>query len=349
MATRYSVRHYHPNHPAIVEMANVCANEHDFDDSRRADANETELVAFALTAVALDAIRYSYPGIIYSQLAPLQPGLTPGTESYRWDELDVRGTAKLIENYADDLPDVGAFLKTNTGIIKTIGDSYQFTKQDMRRVTEARRLGRQAAVLDADKAVLAREMIERKKDQIAAYGDPLSGLPGILKNVNVSLLTGSTPASGSSKKWTGGNKVGAEVLADLRRLMSTVQTQSKGIHAVNTIVMPVEEQIALAYMPYTNGVMQTTVLAWFLESQRQMGKPVEIITWNRCATADVAGTGPRVLAYERGPDTVRLVETLDFEADPPQRVNFSFKIPCESRFGSIFWRRPLAGAYMDFV
>jgi hypothetical protein len=349
MPGKYSVRNFHPANPAIIEMASVCASEDDYS-ARRADANETSLVAFSLTAVALDALTYDYPELVFRQLAPLQDGLSPGTENYRWDELDWRGMAKIIENYADDLPDVSAYIRTNTGIIKSIGDAFQYTKQDVRRVMEARRQGRQAEVLDVERVVQAREFMERKKDVIAAYGDTKSGLPGVLKNANVSLLTASTPASGSSKKWTGGNKVGTEVLKDLRTLMSTVRTQSKGIHTATTIVAPIEEIEAISVMPLIAGSEnQITVLQQFLTSQTAMGRPINLIAWNRCATADAAGTGPRVLAYQNDARVLRLVEPLDFEADPPQRVNFTFKVPCESRFGSIYWRRPLAGVYMDFV
>lgn len=346
----HSVKHFHPRNPAIIEMANNCATEGDYDSERRADANETGLVAYSLTAVALEAIRYDYPELVFRRLASPQTGLTPGTETYRWDELDYRGMAKIIENYADDLPDVSAYIKTNTGVIRSIGDSFQFTKQDMRRVLESRRQGRQSETLDVERVAYAREVMERKKDQIAAYGDTLSGLPGILKNTNITLLTAATPASGTSKRWTGGHKNGTEILKDLRMLASSVRTQSKGIHTINTLVMPIEELEAISVMPLiATSENQITVLQQFLQSQAAMGRPVEIITWNRASTADAAGTGPRVLAYERSPRNLALVEPVDFEVEAPQRVSLTYKFPCESRYGGIYWKRPLAAVYLDFV
>lgn len=349
MPGSYTVKHFHPRNPAIIEMANVCSSEDDYTE-RRADANETGLVAYSLTSVALDAVRYDYPELVFRQLAALQDGLTPGTETYRWDELDIRGMAQIIENYADDLPDVSAYVKTNTGVIRSIGNSFQYTKQDVRRVLEARRQGRQTEVLDVDRVVQCREMMERKKDQICAYGDPLAQLPGIFKNPNITLLSASTPATGTSKRWTAGDKTGAEVLKDLRTLVSQVRLQSKGIHTVNTIVMPIEEAEALSVMPLlSNNENQITVLQQFQQSQAALNRPVNIITWNRASTADAAGTGPRILAYENLPRNLRLVEPVDFEADAPQRVSLTFKVPCESRFGSIYWRRPLAATYMDFA
>jgi hypothetical protein len=349
MPGRYSVQHFHPANPAIQVMANVCASESDYGNERRADANETGLVAYSLTSVALDAIRVDYPGIVFRQLASLQDGLSPGTEDYRWDELDYRGMAKIIENYADDLPDVGAHMTSNTGKIRSLGNSFQYTKQDVRRVLEARRQGRQGVVLDVDRVVFAREVMERKKDQIAAYGDPLSKLPGIFKNPNVTLLSASAPGTGTDKKWTGTDKTGEEILADLRRLISQVRLQSKGIHTVNTLVLPVEVVEVLSMKPLLAGNQnQITVLQQFRQMTQEQGA-INIVTWDRANTADALGTGPRILAYENNPRNLRLVEPVDFEAEAPQRVSLTFKVPCESRFGGIFWKRPLAGAYMDFI
>lgn len=351
MPGRYSVRHFHPANPVIADMASVCLSDNDFGPcERRADANEVGLLANALTAVALDAVKYDYPGIIYRELAPLQDGLTPGTETYQWDEYDFRGMAKLIVNYGDDLPNVSAYIKSNTGKIRSLGDAYEYTKQDVRRVFEARRNGRQAIVLDTDRAQFAREVMERAKDKIAAFGDTVAGLPGILKAPNVTLLSASAPGTGTAKRWDGADKTGLEIFKDFSTLLSTVRLQSKGIHGVNTVVMPVEFEEALAVKRLIpDSPNQISVLGAIRGLIAERGGNVEIKTWDKCSIADAAGTGPRVLAYERNPRNLRLVEPLDFEAEAPQRVNFSYRIPCESRFGGIYFKRPLSAAYLDFI
>jgi len=344
-----SIRAFHPQSPAIEEMATVCANESEYEVSRRADANETLIVSQALQTVTLDALRAVYPGILFRQLASQQGGLTPGTASFTWDEYDVAGMAKLIANYGDDLPDVTAFITQNVGIVRSLGNAFKYSKQDVRAVLEARRLGRQGIVLDVDRVALAREIMERKKDEIAAIGSPLGKLPGILKNPNVTVLSAAAPATGTSKKWTGVDKTGQEIVTDLRNLTSQVRIQSKGIHSPTTVVMPIEEYEAASRKSLTINNMETTALAHFLNTETQSGRAIQVMQWNRAAKADAAGTGPRVMAYEASAEAVRVVEPLDFEADPPQRVGLEFRVPCESRFGGIYIRRPLAFAYLDFV
>jgi hypothetical protein len=349
MPQHQSIRAFHPLSPAMEEMATVCANDSDYEVSRRADANETLLVANALQTVTLDALRVEYPGVLFRQLASQQPGLTPGTASFTWDEYDVAGMAKLIANYGDDLPDVAAFVTQNVGIVRSFGASFRYSKQDVRAVMEARRLGRQGVVLDVDRVTLAREIMERKKDEIAAIGSVLGKLPGILKNPNVTVLTAGAPAVGTSKKWTGPDKTGLEIVTDLRSLTSQIRIQSKGIHTPTTVVMPIEEYEAASRKSLVINNMETTALGHFLTTETQSGRAIQVLQWNRAAKADAAGTGPRVMAYEASAEAVRVVEPLDFEADPPQRVGLDFRVPCESRFGGVYIRRPLAFAYLDFI
>lgn len=347
MPGMYSVRNLNASNPGVQEMANVCWSEDGRE--RRADANETGIVADALTTVALDAITYDYPELVFRQLAPLQEGLSPGTETYQWEEIDVTGMAKVIANYGDDLPNVAHYIKSNRGIIRSIGAATEYTKQDVRRVIEARRQGR-GAVLDVDRVAQVREMIERKKDYIAAYGDTTYSLPGVLKNSNVTVVSAAAPASGSSKRWDGVDKIGTEMLKDLRAGLTAIRTTSKGIHRATAVIMPIEFAEAISMKPLiTSSENQITVLEQFTRSQADMGYPVRIIPWQRCSTADANGTGPRVMFLEISPRVLRLVEPLDFEADAPQRVSLTFKIPCESRYGGIFFKRPLGALYMDFI
>lgn len=342
-----SLRALSAQNPAMQDLVSSALSGDDYGTpQKRADANETAIVAGALQAVALDVLRTQYPGIVFRSLASQQDGLTAGTATFTWDEIDWRGMAKVISNYADDLPDVSEMVTSNQGLIRSLGVSFQYSKQDLRSVAEARRLGRQNIVLDAEKMSIAREAMERLKDKIAAVGDVRAKLPGIFKNLNVTLLSASAPASGTNRRWNGPDKTGQEIVNDLSALMTQVRTQSLGIHEVNTVVMPIEAEIAwrTKYILYPNAAPVT--------AQQEFARRfpnVRIVGWNRAALADAAGTGPRVLAYQNDPTVLRVVEPLDFEASSPQVVNLSFKVPCEARFGGIFFKRPLAAAYMDFV
>lgn len=335
------------NNPAIAAIADAVTLE---DDGRRADANETSIISNALVAAGIEAVMYDYPDLKFRELAPLQPGIGAGAVSFTWQEYDITGSAKIFANKADDLPDVQQYAKTNTGDIRGMGNSYSYTTRDARRVLQAKRSGQQSNVLDADRIAVAREIQERTKDTIAAVGDTANNLPGLLKGANVTVLTGASPATGSSKKWDGGDKTGGENLKDLRTGCRTMAVNSKGKHLCNTIVMSIEFAEYLAVQPLVpNTENQITVLDQFLASQRAKGQPIKIVAWNQCHTADAANTGDRVLFLKSDPSVLGLVEPFPFTARSPQMVGLDIVVPCESEFGGVYYKRPLGAVAMDFV
>jgi hypothetical protein len=325
-------------------------NDNGVVDEARADANETAMLAGALTQAALEAIEADYPENMFRAVAPLQQGINEGADYFTWDEYSTVGMAKIIANGSDDIPNVASYITTNNGKVESYAIAYSYTDQDVRRAAFARTTGRQAIVLSPDKAIEARAVAERTKDRDAALGDTLHSIPGFFRSANVALQISPAPGTGTIRSWRGGDKVGREVLAEMRKAMYAVATTSKGSQRANTCVMGIEMAEYLASMPLVGTTEnQTTVLAEFMRSQREMGRPVTLIAWNRASKADVAGTGDRVCFYNRDASVLGLVEPMVFRASPPERRGLSTYVANETRFGGIFWKKPLGGVYVDMV
>jgi hypothetical protein len=344
-AVRAAVGTYFEDLP--VGMRADSAND---NGDTRADAGETSMLATSLTQTAIEAIEADYPENQFRAVAPRQDGIDEGADDFTWDEYNTVGMAKIIANGSDDLPNVDQYITTNKGKIESYGIAYSYTDQDVRRAAFARRNGRQAIVLDPDRAVAAREVAERTKDRDAAYGNTLYGIPGFFKGPNVALAIAAAPAVGTNRNWRMGDKNPREILAEMRLGVRTVSVTSKGSQVVNTIVMGIEMAEYLASTPLNpTGDNQISIMAEFMRSQREAGRPITIISWVRASTADAAGTGDRVVFYNRSLRTLGLVEPMIFRAAPPERRGLSTRVANETRFGGIYWKRPLAGLYMDFV
>ena len=82
--------------------------------------------------------------------------------------------AKIISNYATDLPRADVKGKPTTAIIKSLGDSYGYSIQEMRASAMA------GKSLDARKAESARYQIDYLNNKIAWNGDAETGLRGVL-------------------------------------------------------------------------------------------------------------------------------------------------------------------------
>ena len=95
----------------------------------------------------------------------------------------------------------------------------------------------------------------------------------------------------------------------------------------------------------TNGTNVMTAL----QAVQGMFPGVSFQQWDSLETADVAGTGPRNLAYHKSPTVLGIPIPIVFDDLPPQAVGLRFEVPCHGRVGGVVIRYPIAVGYMDGV
>jgi hypothetical protein len=301
----------------------------------RADAGETAAMARQLEYVKAETYEVKYLNLQARELIPVDGSVPSGAQSFVWYSWDWVGMAKIIANYADDLPKVQILGKEHIQGIKSLGDSYDYSIQDIRAAAMA------GVNLDANKAKACRRAMENKIEQLAAKGDSAAGLPGLLNNANVPVLT-ATELVGD---WANPATTSAQILADLHLIANYINTVTKGTHSATTLVLPTTRYNIVATRAYSD-MLPDTILQVFLRSNPFVR---EVRQWHFLDTADSAGTGPRVLAYEKSPEILQLVIPQEFEQFPPQAKNLAFDVPCHARIGGVVIRYPLAMVYADDV
>lgn len=300
----------------------------------RADAGETAAFARQLEYVKTETYDVKYLNAIARELIPVDGSVPSGAMSFVWYSWDWRGMAKIVANYADDLPKVQILGKQNVQGIHSIATSYDYSIQDVRAAAMS------GLPLDATKAKAVRRAVENKIENIAAKGDSAAGLPGLLNNAAIPVLT-TTELVGD---WAT-TATSAEILADLHLIGNYVNTVTKGVHSATTLVLPTSLFNVIATRSYST-MVPDTILDVFKRSSPYIK---EVRQWHFLDTADSAGTGPRVLAYEKNPEVLQLVIPQEFEQFPPQPKNLAFDVPCHARIGGVVIRYPLALVYADDV
>lgn len=312
------------------EIARYIA-QHAVGDETRLDAGETAHLARQLEFVKARTYDVKYPALRARDFIPLSTEVDPAADyiTYRqWDEV---GTAKVIANYADDLPMVDAFAREFKSPVQTVGAAYQYSIQDLRRAAKA------GSSLDVKRAQAARRAIETTLDEIAALGLDESGLRGFVNHPNVSLVL---PNTGN---WLGG-ATAMQIIGDLNKLVASVITSTRGIFKPNTIVMGTSLFVHLAQtFVEATGQNTTTILRAFL-GQNPWIKNID--EWDKLDTAAEDG-GPRVVCYLRDAEVAELEIPLDFEQIAPQARGLAFVVNCMARIGGVKVYHPLALAYMD--
>lgn len=306
----------------------------------RLDAKYTAFLEQALEAVKARTYDVKYPGFKARSLIPLASGTPSGAETISYQQWDEVGMAKIIANYADDLPQVDALAEKFSTPVVSMGDAYSYSIQDLRRAAMA------GVPLDAKKAMAARRAIERKIDELAGSGDAKSKLRGLTNHPNVTIYAAAT--DGTSARWVQGRatpKTPLLILRDLHNVINGIRNTTKELHTPDTVVLPTYEFGHLE-MTQVSADNDTNILQAFLKNAVSI-RGVE--SWYKLDTADAAGTGPRALVYERNAEVLELEVPQEFEQFPPQAQNLAFLVPCHARCGGVIVRYPLAIGYLDGI
>lgn len=310
-------------------------------DGRRLDANESAVFSRQLENIQVETYNQEYPALKARTILPAYTALNAGAESTTYRQFDGVGQAKIVHNYETDFPSVEVFGSETTQVIKSLGSSYQYSIQDLRAAAMAN------FNLSNEKATLAREAIETKLDQIAAYGDTSTGLQGFTNATGIQAITKGSQVTGTT--WA--TATPAEILKDVRALFSAVYLNTKTIHRANTLLLDSVSYDQLANTDYSiiNGA-STIVTGSSLLSYIQANVPglTTIIPWLRLDTAG-ASSKARIMAFDRNPRVAQLLIAQEFEQFPPQSAGLSFKINCHLRTGGVQVRYPLSIARMDGV
>lgn len=264
----------------------------------------------------------------------------PGAETITYYSYDKTGMAKLISNYATDLPRADVKGKPTTAIIKSIGDSYGYSIQEMRA---SRMAGKS---LDVRKGESARYQIDRLNNQIAWAGDKETGLIGVLSEGNdIPLYVLSTSAAvGDSTSWS--DKTPQEIMADINGMQKQVASITKNVERPDTLVLPADVFVDISTRQIEN--TGYTVKRFIEEnapylkniipaSELQADSPET----NPYGAAD--GNGKNVaLLFKNDPRKLTIENPMPFYQYPVQPKGLEVVIPCEARTAGAIIYYPLS-------
>ena len=323
-----------PRLQAMVQQAlhELFAN----DAHMRLDALDTGYIQTELESIETEVLETIYPAFRARELIPVDTSDDPGAESVAYYTWDHRGIAKLITDFAGDLPMADAFRKKFTAPVHSYGIGYKYSVQDLRNAVMARRMGRPGPALDQERAEGARRGAEAKLDDVAFFGDTEADTKGFANNANVTLVAEVTGA------WA--TATAAQIAADLDALVNAVVDATKGEIVPDTIAMPLSRFNIIA-----TKTVDTTNQNSILKEWLGRNPFIKDIFWSPKLETAGASSAKRMIAYARDPRVLKLKIPQDYETFPPQAQGLAFVVPAHLRTAGVVWRYPVAAAYMDDI
>lgn len=318
-----------------------CFSKHrgDIFGYERLDANEGGLFGVQLEYLISRQRDIKYAEYKWRLFVPVTKDAPAGAETwaaYFWDAV---GMAKIIANYADDVPLVATFAKKFAYTIETFALGYDWSVLDIERAAMG------GVNYRNRKANAVTKGFEARFESIASIGFAAAGITGLLNNANVPVI--SATSVGGSAVWGSSGKSANDVLNDLLAAEDSIITTTKGTERPDTALFSLPKFRYLQNTPMFTGAgsnPEVTILSTYLKRSANIRG---VDWWLPLATADAAGTGPRALFYKRDPEHVHMEMPKDPTELPAQVKGMAVVINSWCRNGGVVFEYPLSAVYMD--
>jgi hypothetical protein len=111
-------------------------------ETKHLDSDETFFFQRELEHVKAQVFEKDYPALKGLMLIPQSSEAGEGAESIVYREFDRTGIAKVIANYADDIPRADVTGKENISPVRTVASSFGYSVQDIRAAAQRTPRGR---------------------------------------------------------------------------------------------------------------------------------------------------------------------------------------------------------------
>ena len=303
----------------------------------RFDSAEDASVFFARELDYIKAKSYDkvYPEFTALAHFPITHEVPAGAETTTYYSYDKTGMAKIISNYATDLPRADVKGEPSTAYIKSVGDSYGYSMQEMRASHLA------GKSLDTRKAEAARYQIERKMNQIAWAGDADAKLVGVLSTGNnIPIVSPATVVVDGANKTEWEYKSADEILTDVNNIWAYQSQVTMDVEHADKLMIPPKQylDISTRRIP-TTGI---TVKKFLLDNSPYLKEIISAAELSAAATDTNPFAADTAFAFTDDEEKFSVEIPMEFYQYPLQAKGLEIEIPCEARIAGAIMYYPMA-------
>ena len=294
----------------------------------RQDEAFSFFLARELTQIRARVLEVSKAPMNAFRIFPVQTEVAPGAATAIQRIYDSTGMAKVIANYADDLPRADAVGKEVVSKVVTVGDSYGYNTMEIEHAQFA------GVNLSMYKAQAARRAVDMKINQMAWFDDSEHGVTGFIDNPNLTAVTLAADGTGSSTKFT--DKTPDQIIRDITKLITAINVATNNVEDPNMVLLPTEAFDHIVMTPRSQ-YSDLTILEFLRRSHPD-------VRFEKVGELDGAGTAGAdlMIAGRFDPDVVRLEIPERFRQLPVEKRNLEYVVDCICRFVGVTITIPMA-------
>lgn len=303
----------------------------------RNDAATTAYVARQLEYLRPAMFEIQYPALKGKRWVPINSSMPVGAEQYTITIMDGVGEVKHVKDFAKDLSRVEVSTRQASMNVFSMAISYAWNINELRTAMYGN------LPLPSKKAMLARDLMARKFDDILLTGETVTGIKGLFNLTGTETYTAASDGAGGLKTFE--SKNADKICRDLNGALSQMVVNSLEVHAPNTVILPLSTMQYLGGTRVGDGTSET-ILAYWLRTN-----PYEIRTAEQSLKLETAGSGStkRIVAYEKNPNVLEAIVPVEFEQFAPETFNQETQTICQMRVGGIALYLPKGVVYTDGI
>lgn len=295
------------------------------------DAQQAYFFNRELEYIIPEMLEFEYGRISARTVFPMDMRAGPGAEVITLRQMTKVGAARIVSDYANDIPLSNVFTSEVKSNVRSIAEAAEWSIQEIRASAMTNR------DIDRDKTDAAREDMLRLENKIAWAGDADHGLAGFFTDGNIPRFTVATGGGGFTE-WD--TKTGPEIVDDLNQLVNPISEDTNGVEAPNRVVIP-RKQYNIAHTKRMETGTDTTALQYFVNNSPYIASMDDVIPVD-----DISGLGDggvdAMFAYEYNSSKLVMNVPLDIEQFPPQERDMVTKVIYHMRFGGVLIKKPLS-------
>lgn len=286
----------------------------------------------------LEHVKAKSYDVLYGNLGarihiPMSTDSPEWAETVTYYQYDMRGSAKWLASYADDIPRCDVVAKKFSVNPKAFGASYGWNVDE---IAASAALGKR---LDFRKGTATATAFRQFENNVAwfAKGDVASaGTVGLLYNSNIPVANAPTGT------WS--TATPDQIIADVGFALNTPITLTKGREIPDTLLMGLSSFTKVSTTRCTD--TNVTILAFLRESYPGVtfgGIPELDAVSPKPSTPTVVGSSTNVLlAYDKNVDKLSLEVVRDYTVESPDKRNLEYVINTHGKTGGVFIYYPLS-------
>jgi hypothetical protein len=262
------------------------------------------------------------------ELFPIDSTTPDYAETQVYYQYDARGLAKIISDYATDVPSVEIAGRQFVSKIETIGLSYSYSIMDIKKAAI------QGTPLTVRKALATQRGVMARHNQLFWVGDTVAGIVGVLTNASVPNAQVTADGTGSSALWS--TKTPTQILRDLVQGVTEIKALTKGVESPNLLVLS-EGRLNVIRGTRMSPDSPDSILVAF----NNMFPEIRVEGAEELTGAFQGGTEGFLLGRNESTH-IELVAPIVYEETAPEQKNLSYSVNAIGRNGGAVIYYPLA-------